>query len=242
MKQLVPFLLLILGLGLMTACEKDDDNNSNTAEDQYVDPVGTLDRGGVLIAVRTFSNSPVTVPGVPSIEIEVDVPVAVFYQGGNAVDAGTVSIDGEQLVLRSGTYTMDQSSLINGEIFNFENRSWTVAGAGSTPAFEATHSRPLPTLGELNIPESVNKGEPFTMSVSSVSNADSLLFNLGGVVKRVGAQTRSVTFSAEETNSIASGNQTVAQAAAYSIEQRSSGDFPIYLINQSVRSEFIPAN
>lgn len=236
-------LLFLWGLTLF-ACGDDDEAAPAAATSQSVDPIGALDRGAVLISATVASAPPVTVPGLPAIDIALDVPVAVFYTNGNAVDAGAVTIDGQALSQQGNTYTV-AADFANPStaLVNYDQRAWAVAGGGAVPALDITPNRAQPTLGTVTAEAEVVAGTPYTISVSAINNADSVYYLLGGVVKRFGANVRSATFSPDDiARAQTQGGQTVAQVAAFVIEERTVDGFPVFLVGEAVNNKFVTIN
>ena len=242
-KKLLSYTFLgLLAIGTLSSCEKEEDAVVTTPAN-HVDPVGTLTDGAVLVTARANVPNPVSVPGFPSIDLTVDVPVAIFYQGGKPVPVGGVTIDAKALENNGNVYSLGQSLVSpTGEFYTYDSRSWSVQAGGGVSAFSYVPSRQLPTIATLNTPADVVKGELYTGSVSGVSNADSILYNVGGVTRTVGPQTLSVTFTAEETRDVQGGAQTVIQVAAYNIERRDVGSLPVYHVGEEVKTAYVASN
>ena len=239
------YFLVALALIAFVSCG-DDDGDATAAPDngQAVDPIGALERGAVLVTASVSTAPPVTVPGVPEFDVTLDIPVAAFYVGGNLVDVGEVSIDGQALGQQGNTYTVTADfANPSATVIDYTDRNWTVAGGGDVPALDVRPTRPQPTLGTVTAETEIAAGTPYTMSVASISSADSVYYILGGVVKRFGAGTRSVTFSADEVGRAqTSAGSTVAQVAAFNTEQRDVGGFPVFLIGQAVNNKIVTIN
>ena len=229
---------------VLTGCDKDDETSTTPNDGQTVNPVGALDRGAVLVTATVSTAPPVTVPGVPAFDITLDVPVALFYDGGTLVDAGEVSIDGQALGKQGNTYTIAPDfANPSTALVDYEDRTWSVSGGGSVPAIDATASRPQPSLGTVTAESEVVTGTPYTVSVSAITGADSVYYILGGVVKRFGGSTRTATFSADDiARAQSQGGQTVVQVAAFNTEERRIGDFPVFLIGEAVNNKSVSIN
>ena len=72
--------LLAIVLLFSVGCNRNDDDVQPANQD-FVDPIGALSQGAVLINARTLSAPPVSVPGVPSIDVQLDLPIAVLRCG-----------------------------------------------------------------------------------------------------------------------------------------------------------------
>lgn len=236
------YLGLALCLTGFPSCNKDEETPAQPTSN-YVDPVGAISDGAVLVTARANVANPVSVPGFPSLDITIDVPVAIFYKDSKAVPVGGVSIDGKALELNNNVYSLGQTLVSpTGEFYMYDSRNWSVQAGGGVSAFTYTPGRALPTVGVLTTPTDVVKGEPYTLSVNSVSGADSILYNVGGVTRTVGPRTLSVTFSGEETRNVQGGEVTVVQVAGYNIERRDGNGYPVYHVGEDVRTVYVRSN
>ncbi len=233
--------LFVLASSTLAACKDDDTPAVDANNSQYVNPVPGLAEGAVLITVTANSSAP-AVPGVPNIDFNIDVPVGLFYNSTNLVAAGLVSIDGKNLENLNNVYTLGAgiADPTTG-LFAYDKRAWTVGGQGNVPAISATPARVQPSLGAQTAPEELVKNQPYTVTVASINNADSVYFTLGAeVIKRFRGNVRSYTFTADETNRVQpQDGQTVAQVVAFTIERKDQGSFPVYLIGEAVRNKFV---
>lgn len=235
-------LYTLIALPLLTACDKDDEPAGAPASNQFVNPISGVADAAVLITADVNSGTPVTVPGVPDVDITLDVPVGIFLSGGNQVDAGTVSIDAKKLENLGGVYTLGAGAADPATgLFAYDKRAWSVGGAGTIPSIAMTPSRAQPALGTLSAPDELVRGDTYAVGVASVANADSVYFLLGSdVIKRFRGSTRSYTFTAAETErATPQDGQITVQVAAFTIEQRTQGALPVYLIGESVRNKFV---
>ena len=233
-----------LALGGFSACDKDNDDTANPqTSNNYVDPVGEVAIGAVLVTARANVANPVTVPGLPNIDLTIDVPVAILYKDSQKKVVGGVAIDDQALTEAGQVYSLGQNLVSStGEFFAYTNRAWSVQAGGDVEAFTFTPTRAMPSVGELTAPENVVKGMPYTLSVSRVTGADSILFNIGGVTRTVAPRTLSVTFTGEETNRVLGGSNTVAQVAGYNVERRDIASYPVYHVSQEVKTKYVTSN
>ncbi len=79
------------------------------------------------------------------------------------------------------------------------------------PAFSHTVQVPFPSVGAITSSTDVSKAG-YTLSVASVSNADSVYFQVGSVVKALAGNASSCEFSASELSSLGTG-QSIIQVA-----------------------------
>ncbi len=229
----------ICGIALISlpACDKSDDADADadSLNSSFVNVAPAVSDGAVLVAARSHTKQASPAAGIPDIDIQLDIPVAIFYSNGNQVAAGTVSIDDTELDYLNNIYTLQTGGFTPGsQQFMYGDRTWTVTGEGNSPSGTFANTRNLPSLGNLTAEETVVRGEAYTISVASATQADSLIYLIGERAKTVSSTTRSVTFSADETSALSTGTNVV-QVAAYNITEQSSGSQRVYLINEDVR-------
>lgn len=88
---------------------------------------------------------------------------------------------------------------------------WTVAGSGNVPAFNYYHNAYVPTIGTLTSTTDIQTSGAYTISVASISGADSVVFVLAGpdasIQKVKAGNTTSCTFTAAEVATLGKGRQ-----------------------------------
>ena len=224
---------------VLFSCEKAEEALPDTQSGSYINVAPAITDGAVLVAARSHTTQESPVAGFPDIDISLDIPVGIFFSGGAQVKAGEVQIDGSTLDFIGNVYTLQNGGFTAGaDQFMFDSRAWTVGGEGAIPAGNYVNTKALPTLGEINVESSLQKGLPYTVSIASVAQADSLIYLLGDQTITVGANTRSVTFSAQQTNALSTG-QSIVQVAAFNLSQRSAGSQTIYLVNEDIRQRSV---
>lgn len=238
------FLVLLGAVSFaVTSCnlipdEEDLEPETNTAPEP---PTPTFaDGDGGLTAVKTMTFQ--EVPVIGQVEIEVGVGVAVFFDSGNTssfVEAGSVTLEGESLELQSNNSYVYMPSASSPEGIEFSgNPSWSVGGAGSVSGFTYETNIGFPSVGSITSGETVTKGEPYTLTVTTVSGADSVFFMCGGVIHTLPAGTTSHTFTAAETNGLSSGPSYV-QVAPYRIEEATVGGGDYWFVNERVVTQSV---
>src|SRR5690606_11430820 len=134
----------------------------------------------------------------------------------------------------SYTYQIDQA---NPTGIDFSGGvSWNVAGGNGFTGFTKNVTLTFPTVGEVNSSTTIDKTANYTLSVNSVTGADSVLFLIGDVSKTLGGNATSCTFSSSELSSLSSGT-TVVQVAAYTYANETISGKEIYYGNETVQSK-----
>jgi hypothetical protein len=234
------FALLSAMSTVLVSCSKDEETPNQTTPTASTTPV-INDADAVLVALNTVTTT--TVLGAP-YDVTLGTGVAVFPTtagGSTYADAGAVTLEGSALdkqTNNSYVYVPSASSAtgldLSGDI------DWTVAGAGSIPAFSHTVATSFPTLGVINSDTTtLSTSSDFTLSVASVNNADSVIFQIAGQngnkLVTMGPGTISHTFTAAEVASVGSG-YAVIQVAVYNYEFDMVSGKKVYYINETVRS------
>lgn len=233
--QLTLTFLLVAGLTLASCNKKDDDD---------VDPGGGNNPGtenptpqlgvGTLVAVKTLNT---TDTPIGPITTELGLGVAVFSSDNwsSFQDAGSVQLNGNALTKNANNSYIFMPSATNPMGIELGSTVvWDVAGNGSIPAFSHTVQTTFPSLGAITSSTDVSKSG-YTLSVASVSNADSVYFQVGEVLKVLGGNARSCEFSASELSGLSTG-QSIIQVAPYKISNAQYGGKTFYFINESTIS------
>lgn len=244
----IPAKLLVVLVVLMAAagCNKDNDNNTNTTSTvSSTQLFNYSDSWGLLAAVKTVTYQ--TVPIIGQQEIILGTAVAAFpsSQGGTTyLDAGTVQCNTKTLSKQSNNSYIFQPTQTDVTGIDFGSGvDWNVSGAGSIPAINTSFNSFPSTPSITSNKESVSLGSGYTFSISSVSNADSILFILasgsGYVEKRVGGNATSVTFSASDLSSLSASSYGLLQVTPYRYTTNTSiiPGKKVYLVNQVTVSD-----
>jgi len=232
--------LLIVGT-LAFSCAKEENLPTPEEETTTPTPTSTGNTNGnaqpnfpgadaSLWAVKSMS----TVSGFP---ITLGIGVGTFFDGsGNFVSAGTVQLNSNALTLNTNnsyTYTPGMSNP-NGIDFT-GGVAWDVAGDNGFTAFTKTVTLGFPTVTEITSPTTVTKANGYTVTVNTVTGADSVLFLVGGVDKTIAGNANSCTFSASELSSLVDGSAAV-QVAAYITTNETVAGKLVYYGNETVQS------
>ncbi len=249
MKKLV--YLLALGLSI-SACEKDKKDDNPAASGTPAAPtISVPGMDGLLVALN--SSSSVEVPFIGTTTTTLGLAIAKFYENqdpSKGVNAGTVSVDTENLKYTSGTYIYEMSATNPTGLTFGSTQGWQIAGNGSVPAISETHNREVPVVADLTgLENGVDISGDFSFGIntsslfSNISPADSILYliidNAGGVVQKTMHKSQTqVTFSKAELSGLAKGNG-YAQAAAYNTVIRDYSGYKIAYINEGVNTKTV---
>lgn len=241
--------LILAGTFVFTACKKKDD----TAPEEPVTPTTTgsttggststgpvtpqiSDADGVLIA--STANVIQSIPGTTmTVNVTIGSAVASLYSstgGSTLVDGGSVKANDSTLVKQSNnSYIFTPKST---GINYSGNSRWSVTGnsGNSIPAFTYT-ANGFPSAPTVPNPSSVSKGSSYTMNTASVSNADSLCFQITSGSKTIykmtsGSQT-SYTFPASEMGTLDNSANAYLTITAYKFNSTTVSSKKYYVIN-----------
>ncbi|MFN3874499.1 MAG: hypothetical protein ACK4L7_01140 [Flavobacteriales bacterium] len=237
-------LALLAGLAL-SACKKNEEENpppaGNNNPPPSNDPPSTTpsfgDADGVLAAVRS-----VTTTSTPMGDIDIIMGIAsgAFSNDGFSTYAnvGTVTCNGEALAAQSnGTYVYSPTaSNPTGIDFTASNNvTWDVAGGSGFTGFTRTIATPFPGVDAINSSSTVVRADGYTLTTTAVTNADSVIFTLGSLVRVKPGTATSCTFSASELAGQAAGT-SVAQIVGYSYTNETIAGKKIYFVKEGARA------
>lgn len=177
----------------------------------------------VLWALNTKTTVNTGISGVPGmdmgdVQVDFGTAFAVFNDGTKSVSAGEVKVNDVALKMESNNFYMSPVSLTDPTGIVFEGTTkWSVAGANGIPAVNYTTRKNIPTATGFTCEANVDKTVEYTISLSTVSYADSILYMVNDVMKTVAGNVKSVTFTPEQMSSLKKGNAFV-QVAPYNYE------------------------
>ena len=237
-----PVLLMAVVLTFAVSCKKEEEKEEEetpTAADTSA-PTPTFSEGsGSLVAIKSQST---TQSPIGPIETSIGLAVASFYANGNTgslLDAGTVTVNSKSLSKQANnsyTYTPGTTD-VSGIDFG-SNVEWSVGGASSVAAFSYTTTITFPKITAITSSETVEKTSGYTLSASGISGADSIIFQVGSVVKTLAGNSTACTFSSSELSGELAGT-SIAQVAAYKWEDREHNSKTYYYVNETVVSKTI---
>ena len=239
----------LLGLMIMfTSCTKDEEttpapttnnnnNNNNTANTTPNFPGSD----GTLWAINSISLQ--TLPIVGTFEVELGTGVAVFTDDNYSsfLAAGSVNLNGSDLTKNANnSYTFTPSMANpNGLDFSGGAVDWTIGGSGSVPAFtESVNSIPFPEVDTITSAITIDRSMDYTLTTSTVTGADSVIFMIGGVMKTLVGSSTSYTFTSSDLSALSAG-PSVAQIAAYRFTNSSISGKSYYFGKQEVQTRSV---
>lgn len=231
---------------LMTACKKEEPATPNTpgggggsSSTPSTTPVYT-DADAVLAAVRvtTTQSTP-----IGPVDVLLGVASASFStdQFATFVNVGSVSCNGEALTPQANNTYVFQPGATNPtgiDLTSSNEVTWSITGGGGFNAFTRTVGGPFPTSGAITSSETVVRSNGYTLTTSSVLNADSVIFTLGSLVRTLPGNASSCTFTAAELNGLAAGT-SLAQIVPYNATREVVDGKVMYFIKQASRSRTI---
>ncbi|MFN3952177.1 MAG: hypothetical protein ACK4KT_07235 [Thermaurantimonas sp.] len=206
----ISLMTVLLSL-VITSCEKEKkDENPNQQQNMTPTPAPP-DAEGVLVNVKLLNTQ--STP-VGDIEIEFGGAAAYFPDAsGKFLDAGEIMIDQKyKLKKQTGAmenyYFYEQSSSDLTGIEYGSQIKWSVSGSSAVQAFDYTISGSMPTVGKITTTGSLSKSG-CSISVSSVTGADSVMFMIGGKIKYRPGNATTCQFTADDMKDVGTGPQLV---------------------------------
>lgn len=244
MNHKIVFTGLFVALIGMSSCKKEeiiDEIIDETPTTQSTPPpFPTLSNSdGTLVAIKVQSSqsSP-----IGPVTMTIGLGVAAFYESNNIdnlIDAGNVNVNSKQLTKQTNNSYVFQPDASNATGVDFSGGvSWNVTGSAAVSAFSFDPSIAFPSAGEITSSEVVNKANGYTLTISSVTDADSVIFQVGSVLKTVPGNTTSCSFSSAELSGLSNGSN-VAQVAAYKMENATITGKSYYFINEAVATQTV---
>jgi len=247
-----------LGLALLasialTSCDPSDvvpdtEDPTPTPENNNTQTPSFASGDGAIVALNTRT---VTSTPIGNTTIDLGTAVAVFgdLAAGTYNDAGSVTLNGKSLTKTSNNAYSYVPSATDFTGIDFEdNIKWEV----SSPSFTydaKTQGRGMPVAdGDFTFSgSSVSGSTAFTLELSgSISNADSVYFQINGpnnyVLKRMGGQATSVTFSASEMQSLGTSAGCSVTIAPWNHESKNLGGKTIHVVNELAINKVIEIN
>lgn len=239
-------LLLPLAIATLVSCSKDEEttpttpvdtgNNNTTPATASTTPHFT-GADGALFAVRTTNMQ--TLPFIGNFTVDVNTAVAAFWNDTDSslVGAGTVTCNDSALTFMNNAYVFQQHSL-NGIDFS-SGVNWNVSGANGIPAFSRSITAiPFPAVDTVTSSLTIPRNADYTLTVGSVSGADSVYFVVGSLLKRMGGNATSCTFTAAELGTLAAGT-SIVEAAAFNYYSEDISGKTIYFGKESVQTRMV---
>lgn len=158
---------------------------------------------------------------------------------GKNVAVGTVKVNDTALKMESNKIYLSPVSVTNPTGISFEGTvKWSVEGGNGFVAADYTTSKSFPTASGLTADATVDRSASYTVSVSSVSGADSVFYGINEVYQTVAGNVKSVTFTASQLSKLKKGDAFV-QVAPYNYEMKKNGTREVVIGNQVVISKLV---
>ena len=233
-----PFLLTACLALMITSCGEDELPDIPDPTDPPVASTPTPELGdgfGGLWAINSVSS---TSTPIGNVDTELGTAVAFFSNDNFSTfeDAGTVSVATTDLSkVENNSYVHIPSALDPTGIAYPSTYNWEIAGSGAVPAFTTEGLSTFPSVGNITSPTTVNKANGYTLSCESVSDAQEVLFLVGGVSKTVSGNGTEAIFTSADLGGLDTGMNFV-QVAAYTYEEREIEGKMIWVGVETVRT------
>jgi uncharacterized protein YdeI (BOF family) len=246
--------LILAGTFAFTACKKKDDaapetpntttggTTGGSASSAPVTPhLGDAD--GVMIASKA---NVITSVGGFSVSITVGSAIANVYSstgGTSAVDGGTIKANDSTLAKQSNNSYVFTPKSAQGIGYG-SSSAWSISGNSSNnvPAVSYTATN-FPSAPTVNNTTTVSKGSAFTMTTTSISNADSLCFQITSGSKTIykmtnGFQT-SYTFPSSDMGTLDNSSNAYLTITAYKFKNTTVSGKKYYFINMNTTNRMV---
>jgi hypothetical protein len=207
---------LLAGM-VMTGCKQDNEEpeeEQTTTEPQGANAQPTPE--GVDASLWAVKSVSTTDSPIGPIELEMGIAVAAFLDDQLAlITAGNVSCNTNALTQNANNSYSHTPDAVNITGIDFSTGvDWEVSGGNGIPAFNhSPDDIQFPDVDPISSSTTVDL-TGYTLTTTSVTGADSVLFSIGGVMKTLEGNATMCTFSADELASLSSG-ASIAQIAAY---------------------------
>lgn len=202
--------VLLCSLSLfVSSCKKEDILPEEPAPTPVSTPAGSTtpipaNADGVMWAIKSTSS-------VQGFTIDIGTAVGIFMNGTtDLVNVGTVSVNSTNLTMSSNNaYTFSPSQTMPTGL-DFSSTNWAATGGNGHAAFTYdASSLTFPVGSAITSSATVTKANGYTLTCSTVSDADSTLFLVGNVSKTISGSANSCTFSSSELSGLSTGTSVV---------------------------------
>lgn len=238
MKPLSTFYVLSAILLLFASCdalEKDNEPEKASTRPNFDSNYSVL----WAINTKTTANTGGINMGVGDVTIDFGTAFASFVDSGKNVAVGAVSAGDTQLKMEANKIYLSPFSITNPTGITFAtNVKWNVEGGNGFAAINYTTRKRFPTATGLSADETVDRSTSYTVSVATVSAADSIFYGVNDVYKIVAGNVKSVTFTPDDLSKLKKGSAFV-QVAPYNFEMTKNGSKDLVYGNQIVISKLV---
>lgn len=259
MKKTIKTLSVILFASVfaITSCQKKEDNTpeestpptngGTTGGNASNSPITPTFADGEGTFVATKANVTTAIPGTTiTTNVTMGSATASIFNtagGSTLVDGGTVISNDSTLAKQSNNAYIFTPKSVTG--INWTNNSrWSVSGnsTNNIPVISYT-ANGFPSDPTVNNITSVSKGSSFTMNTTSISNADSLCFQITSGSKTIykmtnGSQT-SYTFPASEMGTLDISSNAYLTISAYRFNNTTVSSKKYYFINLNTSNRMV---
>lgn len=232
------FTAAMIALIGFTSCEETEDIAPTPAPQVNVTPSTNPSFTGadaVLVGVSSTNST-------SGINTTVGTAVGIFNQDSNLVNVGEVNVNSSKLNFTSGNIYLFTPGLLNFNGIDFSSGSnWSVTGGNGFSAFAYNYTRPFPSVSQISSSATVSKSADYTLTTSSISGSDSVIFILGSLSHVAAANTTSHTFSVSDLKDQFTGS-SIAMVAAYNYSGRNENGKTVYYVNESIVTKPITIN
>lgn len=245
-------IMFALSTSILFSCSKDEEaatpapTPTPTPTTPTGNPTGNTSPSFIgadasLWAIKSLSVT--TIPGMPPVTTTVGLGVAAFNNGTTTmVDAGTVKLNTTVLTKNANNSYNNTPGTSNPTGIDFSSGvTWDVTGNNGFSAFTEVVTLNFPTVSEITSSTTITKSSGYTLTVNTVSGADSVMFLVGSVTKTLAGNATSCTFSSSELSGLNTGS-TVIQVAAYTFTNKDISGKDTYFGNETVQSKTATVN
>ena len=236
---------VLLSFLVFQSCKKTEDitpENPSVTTTPTSPQIQINDADAILVNLQTVTYT--SVRGT-TIETAIGLPVAMFFDGTNFKNVGSVTCEGKSLTKQDNHSYIFIPSAPAPLVVPYDNTlNWVVAGDNGVPGgtYSAKGSFPRNVEIDATTGQNIDSKSAFTLATkSSISNADSVYFGVygpsGAVNHVVAGNVSSYTFSESEMKSIGTGIGFMQIAAVKQVkrEVRSSNEV-IYHLTEKVNT------
>ena len=200
------------------------------------------DADAILVNLQTVTYT--SVRGT-TIETAIGLPVAMFFDGTNFKNVGSVTCEGKSLTKQDNHSYIFVPSATDPLGVTYDNTiNWAIAGDNGFPGGTYSVNSSFPNNVEIDASngQNIDSKSAFTLATKSpISNADSVYFGIygpSGAVNRVLAgNVSSYTFSESEMNSIGAGIGFMQIAAVKHVKREMlSSNEVVYHLTEKVNT------
>ena len=236
----------VLMVMLLSSCTKDTEDLLPTQEPEdlpssaFSNVPRPVDADGSMWAIKLKNSVESPIGGV---ETTIGTAKCFFTSStgdwNSFVNAGAITLNGEELTRQDNNAYSHIPSMTDLDGIELSSEViWEVEGGNGINGFSHELEGSFPSVGDVTSSSTIDREEDYTLTVNQVSDADSVLFSIGGVVKIMEPNTTSCHFSAEDLSGLTAG-QNFAQVAAIRYYPQTIHGKKIYFGTQNAYSKTV---